>query len=93
MGDIIDDIHLLFESNTSSFAAVTHSCTLALQGTHGLLGDDFLLDISTLFLESHTTSMGDFHDDLSLLFAEDSSTVVARVHSDPQLHALHDQSF
>ena len=93
MGDILEDIHLLFEANTPSFSIVTYSCTLALQGTHGLPGDDFLLDIAILFLESHTIDMGDFYDDLSLLFAEESSTVVMRAYSDPQLHALHDQSF
>ena len=86
VGDIIDDIHLLFEVNTSSFAIVTNSCTSTLQGTHGLPGDDFLLDISALFLESHTADMGDFYDDFLLLFAEEnSSTVIA--------HSLHDQSF
>ena len=56
--DIIDDICLLFEVDTPSFVIVTTSCTSALQGTHGLLGDDFLPDIATLFLESHTTDMG-----------------------------------
>ena len=93
VGDIIDDIHLIFEVNTSSFTAVMDSCTLVLQGTHGLLGDDFLPDILALFLESHTIDMGDFHDDLSLLFIEvDSSIVVVRAHSDLQVHSLHDQS-
>ena len=93
VGDILDDIHLLFEADTPSFTAVIDSCTSALQGTHDLPSDDFLPDISVLFLESHTTYMGDFYDDFSLLFAEESSTVVARAHSDPQVHALHDQSF
>ena len=94
VGDILDDIHLLFEADTPSFSVVIDSSTSALQGTHGLPSDDFLPNISALFLESHTMDMGDFHDDLSLLFAEEaSSIVVARAHSNPQLHALHDQSF
>ena len=85
VGDILDDIHLLFEADTPSFAAVTDSCTSALQGTHSLPSDDFLPNIAALFLESHTADMGDFHDDFSLLLAEDSSSVIA--------HSLHDQSF
>ena len=93
MGDIIDDIRLLFEADTTSFAAVKNSCTSTLQGTLDLSGDVFLPDVSVLFLESHTADMEDYHDDFSFLFAEESSTVVARAHSDPQLHALHDQSF
>ena len=93
VGDIVDDICLLFEVDTPSFAIVTDSCTLALQGTHSLPGDDFLPDIAALFLESHTTDMGDFYDDLLLLFVEKSSTMVVKAYSDPQLHALHDQSF
>ena len=93
VGDTIDDIHLLFEVN--SFSIVTNSCTSAQQGTHGLptLGDDFLPDISTLFIESRTTNLEDFFDDLPLLFAEDdSSTIVAMAHSDPHFHSLYDQS-
>ena len=92
VGDIIDDIHLLFEEDTPSFSAVKDSCTSALQGTLSLPADDFLPDIVVLFLESHTADMGDFHDDFSLLFAEESSIVVVRAHSDHQVHALHDQS-
>ena len=41
------------------------SCTSTLQGTLGLPGDDFLLDIATLFLDSHIVDMGDFYDDFS----------------------------
>ena len=94
MGDILDDIHLIFEADTSSFSVVIDSCTSALYGTHGLPGHDFLPDLSALFLESHAMDMGDFYDDLSLLFDEEnSSTIVARAHSDPQVHSLHDQSF
>ena len=86
VGDIIDDIYLLFEADISSFAAVTDSCTSALQGTHGLPCDDFLPDILALFLESHIADMEDFSGDLSLIFSKvDSSTVIA--------HSLHDQSF
>ena len=69
VGDIIDNIHLLFEVDTSSFSIVINSCTLALQGTHSLPGDDFLPDIATLFLDSHTTYMEDFFGDLSVLFS------------------------
>ena len=94
VGDTIDDICLLFEVDTSSFSTVIGSCTSALQGTHGLLGDDFLPNILALFLELDAMDMGDFFDDLLLLFSEvDSSTVVARAHFDPQVHSLHDQSF
>ena len=90
----LDDIHLLFiEENTSSIATVNDSCTLAQQGTLCLLvpalGDDFLIDISSLFIESHTTYLEDFHDDPPLLFVEDDpSTVVVRAHSDPHVHSL-----
>ena len=76
VGDIIDDIRLLFEADTSSSAAVIDSCTSPLQGTHGV---DFLPDISVLFLESHTVDMGNFHDDFSLLFAENDSTTVLAI--------------
>ena len=93
VGDIIDDIYLLFEMDTPSFSAVIDSCTSALQGTHSLPSDDFLPNIAALFLESHTVDMGDFYDDFLLLFSKESSTVVVRAHSNPQLHALHDQSF
>ena len=81
VGDIIDDIHLLFEVDTLSFSAVINSCTSPLQGTHGA---DFLPDLSVLFLESHTVDMEVFHDDFSLLFAEESSTILVR--------SIHDQS-
>ena len=53
VGDTIDDIHLLFEVINSFIAAVIDICTSAQQGTHGLPSDDFLPDISALFLESH----------------------------------------
>ena len=65
VGDILDDIHLLFEVNY--IATVTDSCTSTLQGTHGLLRNDCLPNISALFLESHIVDMGDFYDDLSSL--------------------------
>ena len=68
VGDILDDIHLLFEADTPSYVAVKNSCTSALEGTHGLPGGDFLPDIATLFLESHTIDMGEIYDDLSLIF-------------------------
>ena len=77
VGDILNDIHLLFEVDTPSFSIVTDSCTSALQGTHGLPCDDFLPDISSLFLESHTVDMEELFGDLSLLFVkEDSSTII-----------------
>ena len=84
VGDILDDIHLLFEVDTSSFVTVTDSCTLALQGTHDLPSDDFMPEISALFLESHTLDIEDFYDDVSLIFVEDSSIVVVKAYSDPQ---------
>ena len=84
VGDIIDDICLLFEANTPSFAVVKDSCTSPLQGTLDLPGDAFLPDIAVLFLESHTANMRDFYDDFSLLFAEnDSPTAI--------VWSLHDQ--
>ena len=77
VGDIIDDIHLLFEVDTPSFIAVIDSCTSSLQGTLGLSSDNFLPDILVIFLESHTKDMEDFFGDLSLLFVkEDSSTII-----------------
>ena len=93
VGDIIDDIHLLFEEN--SITIVIDSCTLAQQGTPCLpvlaSGDDLLSDISALYLESHTIDLEDFLDDLPLLFVEDNpSIVVARAHSNPHVHSLHD---
>ena len=55
--------------------------------------DDFLIDISSLFLESHITDLGDNIDDIHLLFDEAcSSSVVTRAHSNPPIHSLHDQS-
>ena len=72
--------------DTPYFSAVIDSHTSTLQGTHRLPSDDFLPDISALFLESHIADMEDFFGDLLLLFSEaDSSTVIA--------HSLHDQSF
>ena len=48
--------------------------------------DDFLTDISCLFVESHIADLGDILDDLHLLFDEDDpSTVVVRAYS---LHRL-----
>ena len=64
VGDIIDDIRLLFEVDTPFFSVVIDSCTSTLQGTLGLPGDDFFPDIAALFLESHIADMGDFYDDL-----------------------------
>ena len=55
--------------------------------------DDFLIDISGLFVESHIVDLGDIIDDLHLLFdEEDPSSGVARAHSNPLVHSLHDQS-
>ena len=52
-----------------------------------------MLDISALFLKSHTIYLKDFFDDLPLLFAEENpSIVVVRAHFDPHVHSLHDQS-
>ena len=93
VGDIIDHIHLLFDANCSSIATVTDSCSSTQQGTHGLPGDDFLSDIATLSLESHTTDLEDFFDDLLLLFIKDEPSIVfVRAHFDPHVHSLHDQS-
>ena len=69
----------------------------AQQSTHCLparaTGDEYIADISGLFMESHTTNSGDNLDDLHLLFDEDDpSTIVARAHSDPHVHSLDDQS-
>ena len=51
-----------------------------------------MIDIVGLFIESHTTALGDFFDDIQLLFDEDNpSIVVARAHYDPHVHSLHDQ--
>ena len=79
----------------NSIAIVTGSCTLAQQGTLCLpvlaSSDDFLIDISGFFVESHTTDLEDFFDDLLLLFAKvDPSLVVARAYSNPHVHSLHD---
>ena len=97
VGDTIDDIRLLFEVNNSFITTVIYSCTSAQQGTLCLLvpalGDDFLTDISSLFVESHKIDLEDFFDDIHLLFVEDDpSIVVARDYSDPNVHSLHDQS-
>ena len=55
--------------------------------------DDFLVDISGLFVESNIADLGEFFDDIQLLFDEvDPSTVVVRTHFDTHLHSLHDQS-
>ena len=67
------------------------------QGTCCLLApasdDDFLADIVGLFVESHTTDLGDILDNLRLLFHEgDPSTIVTRAYSNPHVHSLHDQS-
>ena len=71
VGDILDDIHFLFEANSSFISAVIDSCTSAQQGTLFLpvpaSGDDFLIDITGLFVESHTVDLGDSLDDLHLL--------------------------
>ena len=95
VGDIIDDIHLLFEANTSSVATMNDSCTSAQQGTLCLpilaSGDDFLINILGLFVESHTTNLGDFFDDIILLFDEENpSLVFMRDHFHPHVHSLHD---
>ena len=92
VGDIINDIHLLFvEVNTSHIATLID---LAQQGTLCLpilaSGDDFLTYIEDLFMESHTTYLGDFFDDLPLLFIEDDPSIVfVRSHSNPHVHSLH----
>ena len=48
------------------------------------LGDDYLIEISSLFVETYIVDLGDIIDDVHLLFA--------RTHSDPYVHSLHDQS-
>ena len=56
--------------------------------------DDYLADISSLFVESYIVDLGDTIDGIHLLFGEDDpSSVVVREHSDPHLHSLLDQSF
>ena len=96
MGDIIDDIHLLFfEVNSSSIATVIDSCTSTQQGTPSIPTptsmDDFLANISSLFLDSYIEDLGDIIDYLHLLFdGEDPSPFVVRGHSDPLVHSLHD---
>ena len=67
VGETTDDIHLLFEVNNSFIIVVIDSCNSAQQGTHGLPSDEFLLDISALFIESHIAYLEDFFDDLLLL--------------------------
>ena len=67
------------------------------QGTPCLLAptsvDDFLVDISGLFVESHIVDLKDIIDDQYHLFAkENPSLVVSRANSDPHVHSLHDQS-
>ena len=95
VGDIINDICLLFvEVNTTSISIVIGP---AQQGTPCLPTlasvDDFLTDISGLFVESHIADLGDIIDYIHLLFdEEDPSLVVARAHSNPHVHSLHDQS-
>ena len=55
--------------------------------------DDFLTNISGLFMESHIADLGDFIDDMQLLFDEaDPSSIVVRAHFDSPIHSLHDQS-
>ena len=98
VGDMFYDIHFLFvEVNSSSISIVTDSCTSTQQGTLCLpvlaLGDDFLTDISSLFMESHIVDLGDFFDDIPFLFDEDDpSRIVVKAHSDSHVHSLHDQS-
>ena len=93
MGDITDDIHLLFlEVNTLSIAIVigpTHQGTPSLPAPTSV--DDFLVDIAGLFVESHIIDLGDIIDHIHLLFDEEaSSSIVTRVHFDPPIHSLHD---
>ena len=94
VGYIIKYICLLFEVNTSSISTVidsTQPSTFCLQAQ--ALVDDFLTNISSLFVESHIEDLGDFIDDIQLLFNEvDTSLVVTRTHSDPPIHSLYDRS-
>lgn len=56
--------------------------------------DDYLTDITGLFVESYIADLGEIIDDIHLLFDEDDpSSIVARAHSDPLVHSLHDHSF
>ena len=73
------------------------SCNLVQLGTPYLpvpaSGDDYLIEILGLFVESDITYLGDIIDDIHLLFdEEDPSLVVMRDHSDPLVHSLHAQS-
>ena len=72
-------------------------CNLVQLGTPCLpvlvSGDDYMTNISGLFVESYIADLGDIIDDIYLLFAEeDPSPVVAKAHSDPLVHSLNDQS-
>ena len=54
--------------------------------------DDFLPNITVLFVGSYTEDVGDIIDGIHLLFdEEDPSLVVMRAHSNPLVHSLHDQ--
>ena len=93
VGDIIDDIHLLFvEVNTSSISIVigpAQQCTPSIPAP--TLVDDFLIHISSLFMESHLVDLEDNIDYIHLLFDEvGTSSVVMRAHSNPPIHCLHD---
>ena len=73
-------------------------CNLVQLATPCLLvpasGDDFMTNISGLFVESYIADLGDIIDDVHLLFDEaDPSSVVTREYSDPLVHSLHDQSY
>ena len=53
-----------------------------------------MIDISSLFVESYITDLGDTVDAIYLLFSEyDPPSVVTREHSYPHFHSLLDHSF
>ena len=56
--------------------------------------DEYLTNISNLFVESYIIDLGDTIDDIHLFFGEDDCPlVVAREHANPHLHSLLHQSF
>ena len=91
VGDILDDIHLLFQEIFSSIAIVNNSCTSTQQGICHLLvlalDGDFLIDILGFLVESHIIDLEDFFYDIQLLFDEENpSIVVMRSHFYPHVH-------
>ena len=52
-----------------------------------VIWDDYLTYISSFFVESYITTLGDTTNDIHLLFGEDDNyLVVLREYADPHLH-------